>query len=61
MKSLMQVPFDLYHPIAGLAGLLCTLQSLAMQGMTAAQIWNLLCLVQKAERVGNPGIQTGSQ
>lgn len=55
------VPFDLYRRTAGLAALLCTLQSLAMQGMAAAQIWNLLRLVQKAGRVGNPVIQTGSQ
>lgn len=32
-----------------------------MQGMTAAQIWNLLCLLQRAERIGNLGTQTGSQ
>lgn len=55
------MPFDLYRPTSGLAGLLCTLQSLAMQGMAAAQIWNLLCIVQKVERVGNPVIQTGSR
>lgn len=55
------MPFDFYRPTAELAGLLCTLQSLAMQGTAAAQIWNLPYLVQKAERVGNPVTQTGSR